>query len=214
MTTSDAPARAGRLSEELALLAGRVARSVVAVRDARFGAGSGVVWDRQGLVVTNSHVVPGEHAEVVLADGARLPARVAARAPHLDLAALQVDGAWPSTGWAPATIGDSSRLRAGELVLAVGNPLGERNAVTLGVVSGRGSASLLGAPGEVLQVAISLRPGNSGGALADARGRVVGIPHRVTGRGLAVAVPSHVVERFLHGGPRDRPGPTPGLVWL
>jgi serine protease Do len=214
MTAGDAPARAGRLSEELALLAEHVARSVVAVRNARYGAGSGVVWDRQGLVVTNSHVVTGEHAEVVLADGTPLPARVAARAERLDLAALRVDGAWPATGWAPATIGDSSRLRVGELVVAVGNPLGERNAVTLGVVSGLGAASPLGAPSEALQLAISLRPGNSGGALADTRGRVVGIPHLVTGRGLAVAVPSHLVERFLLGGPRDWPGPASGLVWV
>jgi serine protease Do len=214
MTSSAALARAGRLSEELALLAERVARSVVAVRNARFGAGSGVVWDREGLVVTNSHVVTGEHAELVLADGTRLPARVAARAPRLDLAALRVDGAWPATGWAPAAIGDSTRLRVGELVVAVGNPLGERNAVTLGVVSGKGTASPLGAPSDVLQVASSLRPGNSGGALADTRGQVVGIPCMVTGRGVAVAVPSHVVERFLLDGPRDGAGPPPGLVWL
>src|SRR5919198_1136130 len=99
MAAGEAPARAGRLSEELALLAERVARSVVAVRNTRFGAGSGVGWNRQGLVVTNSHVVTDEHAEVVLADGTRLPARVAARAPRLDLAALRVDGAWPATGW-------------------------------------------------------------------------------------------------------------------
>jgi serine protease Do len=184
------------------------------VRNARFDAGSGVVWNRQGLVVTNSHVVTGEHAEVVLADGTRLPARVAARAARLDLAALQVDGAWPATGWAPASIGNSSRLRVGELVVAVGNPLGERNAVTLGVVSGQRPASLLGAPSEALQVAISLRPGNSGGALADTRGRVVGIPHLVTGRGLAVAVPSQIVERFLLGGQRDGPGSASGLVWV
>lgn len=188
--------RADLLSDDASRLAERVGASVVAVRGTRFGGGCGVVWQENGLIVTNHHVVPNDHAEIGLAGNVRLRAHVALRSEHLDLAALEIEGKRPSHGLSPATIRDSSNLRVGELVVAVGNPLGERNAVTLGVVGGLGA---VGAPGrrEVIRAAIKLRPGNSGGALADAQGRVVGIPHMVAGPGLALVVPSHVVDRFL-----------------
>jgi len=190
-------ARSLQLSDEVARLAEQLRASVVVVRGSRFGGGSGVVWSQEGLVVTNHHVVPGERAEVVLSNGSRRAARVTARSESLDLAALQVEGNHPDDALPAALIGDSARLRAGELVMAVGNPGGERNAVTLGVVSGTGIARMFGKPIEAIQVSITLRPGNSGGALADAQGRVVGIPNMVINTGLALAVPSHVVERFL-----------------
>ena len=199
----DPIARANQLSDEVAELAERVRASVVVVRGSRSGSGSGVVWNDQGLIITNHHVAPADRAEIELADRTRLAARVTARAPDLDLAALQVEGRLPSHGLAPATVGDATRLRPGELVLAVGNPLGERNAVTLGMVSAAGAAPWPRGPREVLRVAITLRPGNSGGALADVRGRIVGIPHLVFGAGLALAVPSQVVERFLLGQPEQ-----------
>src|SRR3990172_8800774 len=188
-------ARASQLSEEVARLAEQVRTSVVVVRGSRFGSGSGVVWDDQGLVVTNHHVAPGDRAEVTARSGDRLAARVVARSDSMDLAALRVEARWSPGDLEPATIGDSAGLRVGELVMAVGNPHGERNAVTLGVVSGNGGAAWFARPREVIQVAINLRPGNSGGALADAQGRVVGIPNMVIGPGIALAVPSHVVER-------------------
>lgn len=195
--------RSLQLSDEVARVAERVRASVVVVRGSRFGSGSGVVWNGQGLVVTNHHVAPGERAEVVLANGARLAARVEARSESLDLAALQVEGSLPASGLSPASIGNSASLRAGELVMAVGNPGGERNAVTLGMVSGTGAARIFGNTVEAIQVSITLRPGNSGGALADVQGRIVGIPNMVVNTGLALAVPSHVVERFLiENGPR------------
>lgn len=189
-----------QLSEEVWRLAQRVQVSVVAVHGSRRGVGSGVVWSERGLVVTNDHVVPGRWAEVGLGNGARTAARVVVRAPGLDLAALQVEEeAFPSDGVVAAQIGDSSSLRVGQLVVAVGNPLGERNAVALGVVSGLGWEANAKGLREVIRAALTLRPGNSGGALADIEGRVVGIPHMVGGAGLALAVPSHVVERFLRG---------------
>jgi serine protease Do len=116
-----------------------------------------------------------------------LAARVVRRAPALDLAALEVDG----TLDAPARVGDSEQLRVGEIVIAVGNPMGERNAPSLGIVSL--------APDDVLRLAITLRPGNSGGALVNTRGEVVGIPNMVAGSGLALAVSSRTVARFLSG---------------
>jgi serine protease Do len=178
------------LSAAFGELAEAVSRSVVVVRGGPGSSGSGVVWDQPGLVITNHHVVPGPVAQVVLADGRRYPARVARRAPELDLVALEVESDAALLG-ARARVGDSDALRVGDLVLAVGNPMAERNAATLGIVASGGR--------DVLRLAIDLRPGNSGGGLANARAEIVGIPHMVAGRGLALAVPSQVVQRFLSG---------------
>src|SRR5438128_10377485 len=149
--------------------------------------GSGVSWDQRGLVITNHHVVPGALADPTVAGGRRVRARVVRRAPALDLAALEVEGSLGN----PARVGDSDRLRVGDLLVAVGNPMGERNAPSLGI--------LASAPGDVLRLSITLRPGNSGGALVNARGEVVGIPHMVTGNGLALAVSTRSVRQFLNG---------------
>ena len=178
---------AAEISAALGELAREVARSVVLVRGSMGSSGSGVIWDQPGLVITNHHVVPGALAELALAGGRRVRARVVRRAPALDLAALEVDGSLPN----PAVVGDSDRLRVGDLVVAVGNPMGERNAPSLGI--------LASAPDEVLRLSITLRPGNSGGALVNARGEIVGIPHMVTGNGLALAVSTRSVGRFLNG---------------
>jgi serine protease Do len=177
---------AAQVSDALGLLASEVARGVVLVRGSRGSAGSGVVWDRPGLVLTNHHVVPGPTAQVTVSDGRRLTARVVRRAPSLDLAALAVDD---DVSGLASRIGDSDALRVGDLVVALGNPMGERNAPSVGI--------LASAPHDVLRLAITLRPGNSGGALVNARGEVVGIPHMVTGSGLALAVSTRTVRRFL-----------------
>jgi serine protease Do len=187
------------LADELAALAAFVRQSVVVVRGTRQGGGSGVVWNDQGLVITNAHVTPGNWAEVELHDRTRLKAQVVARSHHLDLAAIQITPPLPTSGLVPASIGDSGRLNVGELVVAVGNPLGERNAITLGMVGGTGPTHWQDGPRDVLRLAITLRPGNSGGALADVRGRIVGIPNMVVGHGLALAIPSRVVNAFLRG---------------
>jgi serine protease Do len=181
--------RAAQISAALAELSGKVARSVVLVRGSRGSSGSGVVWDQPGLVLTNHHVVPGPTAELRLSDGRRVSARVVRRAPALDLAALAVEAQLGSE--LASQVGDSSDLRVGDLVMAIGNPMGERNAPSLGIIASQ--------PGDVLRLSITLRPGNSGGALVNARGEVVGIPHMVTGNGLALAVASRTVRRFLAG---------------
>ena len=178
---------AAQISDALGELAREVARGVVLVRGSMGSSGSGVIWDQPGLVITNHHVVPGALAELTVAGGRRVRARVVRRAPALDLAALEVEGSLAN----PARVGDSDRLRVGDLVVAVGNPMGERNAPSLGILASPAD--------EVLRLSITLRPGNSGGALVNARGEIVGIPHMVTGNGLALAVSTRSVGRFLNG---------------
>lgn len=186
------------LSEEVAGIAARISASVVLVRGPRGGTGSGVVWNGERLVVTNHHVVSAaDHATIVLRDGTHLSARVVRRSPELDLAALQVEAG--SDVLTPAEIGESHRLRVGDLIMAVGNPMGERNATTLGIVSAIGAPRPVMA-GEPILASITLRPGNSGGALADAHGKVVGVPYMVIGPGLALAVSSRAVNWFIKDG--------------
>jgi serine protease Do len=190
------------VSTALAELTREVARSVVLVRGSRASAGSGVVWDQPGLVLTNHHVVPGPTAQLTLVDGRRVNARVVRRAPALDLAALSVEDA--SLAEFAARVGSSDDLRIGDLVVAVGNPMGERNAPSLGI--------LASSPNDVLRLSITLRPGNSGGALVNASGEIVGIPHMVTGRGLALAVSTRTVRKFLSGASGE--SEADGLLWL
>jgi serine protease Do len=189
-------------SQALQELTGELARSVVLVRGSRGSAGSGVVWDRPDLVITNHHVVPGTGAYLTLSDGRRVSATVVRRAPALDLAALATSDV--DLGALAARIGDSDRLRVGDVLMAVGNPMGERSAPSLGI--------LASAPGDVLRLAITLRPGNSGGALANASGEIVGIPHMVTGSGLALAVSTRTVRRFLEGATGD--SEADHLLWV
>jgi serine protease Do len=198
---------AAQVSDALGELSREVARSLVLVRGSRASAGSGVVWDRpQGdWVLTNHHVVPGPTAHLTLSDGRRVSARVARRAPTLDLALLTLSDEDDASGLA-ARIGDSDTLRVGDLVVALGNPMGERNAPSVGIVAS--------APGDVLRLAITLRPGNSGGALVNARGEVVGIPHMVTGSGLALAVSTRTVRRFLSGSSLETEDPRSSITWI
>lgn len=178
-------------------IAARLRRATVRVRghgslSGQHGGGSGVIWQPDGLIITNAHVARGPRPSVILADGRTLVATVTARDERHDLAALTVD----ATGLPAAVIGDSDALRVGALVLAVGNPLGLAGALTTGIVH----AALPDGPrghGWV-RADVRLAPGNSGGPLADAAGRVIGINSMIAG-GLALAVPSNTVARFLRG---------------
>jgi serine protease Do len=186
------------LSDELAAVAARVRRSTVLVAGRGRGTGSGVIWASGGLIVTNAHVARDSRSSVVLADGSSLPAVVTARDPHRDLAALAVD----AQDLPAAEVADSDGLRVGDLVLAVGNPLGMIGALTTGIIH---AMSPKDGPGRRrwIQADVRLAPGNSGGPLADARGRVLGVNTMVAG-GLALAVPSNAVADFL-GGAVERP---------
>jgi serine protease Do len=187
------------LERSLGEIAERLARVTVHVRAGGRSAGAGVVWLRGGLIVTNAHVAAGPRAEVVLPDGRALPARVTARDPGHDLAALTV----AADELDSAFRADARGLRAGELVVAVGHPLGVAYAASLGVVHRAPSAAR--GPGGWLHADIRLAPGNSGGPLADASGRVVGINAMIVG-GLGIAVPTHLVEAFVHEVERDGRG--------
>ena len=177
-------------------VAERLRRSTVQIRmPGRWGgAASGVLWSPDGVVVTNAHVTRGLQPTVELWDGRTLTAAVMQRDPQRDLASLRVHG----TGLPAATIGDSSTLRIGVLVIAVGNPLGFRGALTTGVVHALGRVPGLG-PYSWVQAGVRLAPGNSGGPLADAQGRVVGI-NTMIASGLGLAVPSNAVTGFLKRG--------------
>ena len=188
------------LGAELADVAAALRRSTVEIRTRGAGVGSGVVWDNTGTIVTNAHVARADRAQVVLADGRELAGTVTARDPRRDLATIAVEVA----GTMPAvTMGHPTDLRTGDLVLALGNPLGISGALALGIV--HVVEHRRGAP-RWIRADIRLAPGNSGGPLADVRGRVVGI-NTLIANGLGVAVPVTTVLRFLADaspGRRDR----------
>jgi serine protease Do len=176
-------------------VAERLRRSTVQVRlrDAHAG-GTGVIATADGRIVTNAHVARGSQISVELWDGRELPATLLARDPRRDLATLQV----AAGGLPAATFGDSNTLRVGELVMAIGNPMGFIGALTTGVVHALGNLPGFGAQSWVL-ADVRLAPGNSGGPLADAQGRVIGINTMIV-HGLGAAVPGNAVTAFLHRG--------------
>ena len=180
-----------QLAGEFAAVAQRLSRSTVQVRGRGFG--SGVIWQSSGLIITNAHVARGSRATVGLSDGRILEAVVAARSPQRDLAALKVE----VEGLPAAPAGDSDSLRVGQLVLAVGNPGGVAAALTAGIIHAIGPNH---SPNRQrwIWADVRLAPGNSGGPLADATGRVVGINSGIAG-GLALAIPIRMVNRFLSG---------------
>ena len=170
-------------------------RSVVAI-SSDGGYGSGVVWTADGLVITNDHVAQDDTPTVELADGRRVRGLVVARDRLHDLAAIRVT----ADALQAATPGDSRSVRVGQILIAVGHPLGVRDTATLGIVSGIGTAVRKGRhESEMLQADIQILPGNSGGPLADAGGRVLGIACMVVSPGIALAVPTHVVQEFADG---------------
>jgi serine protease Do len=178
-------------------IAEHLRRSSVLIGDGPGGrGGSGIIWEtgaNKSVIITNAHVVKGRRARVTLRDGQTSEGRVTILDARSDLAALTIE-----TGGLPvATIGDSDTLRAGELVLAVGNPLGLVGALAVGIVHVSGK-QWIGAD-------VRLAPGNSGGMLADAEGHVVGINSMIA-NGLALAVPSNAVKRFLARDVRPRLG--------
>jgi serine protease Do len=178
-------------------IAEQLRRSTVLIHAGGRGAGSGIIWSSDGLLVTNAHVVRGSHPIIQLWDGREFEAVTQSRDPRRDLAQLRIDAA----NLPAASPADSSRVRPGELVIAIGNPLGFVGALATGVIHGVGPMRGLGSHSWI-QADVRLAPGNSGGPLADARGRIVGINTMVAGR-LALAIPSNAVRDFLFAGPVD-----------
>ena len=189
----------------------RIGPAVVGVRAARsdgrlLGQGSGVLYTPDGYVLTNSHVIRhGERLSVSLASGRTLDARVIGDDPASDLAVLRI----PGSDLDFAAFGRSADLRVGQLVIAIGNPLGYHATVTAGIVSALGRT--LRAPSgrlidSVIQTDAALNPGNSGGPLADGNGRVVGINTAIIGgaQGICFAIgidtASDVAQRLMREG--------------
>jgi S1-C subfamily serine protease len=170
--------------------------------DGRFaaGAGSAVVFTNDGFLLTNAHVVGHADAgRAAFSDGTTVPFHVVGSDPLSDLAVVRADGATP----APVRLGEASHLKVGQLVVAVGNPLGLAGSVTAGVVSalGRSLPTRAGANVRVIDAVIqtdaALNPGNSGGALSIASGEVVGINTAVAGVGLGLAIPINSTTRQI-----------------
>ncbi len=191
---------AERLSPSVANL--RVSRRVPGGR-LLDGGGSGVVITADGFLVTSAHVVARSdgRGRASFADGRELAYEVVGADPLSDLAVLRTQDA----PLVPAELGDAERLRVGQLVVAIGNPHGFASSVTAGVVSALGrslptrSGSAARMIDNVIQTDAALNPGNSGGALADSRGRVVGINTAVAGIGLGLAVPINAATRRIIG---------------
>lgn len=178
-------------SQAVMSVAERVGPAVVQVTDGR-GAASGVVIAPDGYVLTNAHVVErGSDVKVTLADGTALGGSVVGRDPSSDLAVARVG----ASGLSAARLGDSESLRVGQLVIAIGNPLGFQSTVTTGVVSALGR-SLRGRDGRmidnVIQTDAALNPGSSGGPLVDTHGQVVGINTAIipAAQGICFAIPA------------------------
>jgi serine protease Do len=184
-----------KIGTELAAVADRLRAITVRIRSGNLGIGAGTIWRADGSIVTNAHVATRARAIVELPDGRIFTAIRTHFDPQQDLAVLQI----PATDLTAAQMGDVERLRVGELVMAVGNPLNDPGAVTTGTIYANQPSSIV--------ADVQLYPGNSGGPLADCLGRVVGINAAIVD-GLAVAIPIAKVAALLRG--RDRR--TPGLV--
>ena len=196
-------------SRAVSAVAERLAPSVASLRVQRqtrrgrvqAGAGSGVVITHDGFILTSAHVVAGSSGgSARFTDGRDLRFTVAGSDPLSDLAVVRSEGG----GLTPAELGDAEALRVGQLVVAIGNPHGFEGSVTAGVVSALGGALPAGSRraarviDNVIQTDAALNPGNSGGALADGRGRLVGVNTAVAGVGLGLAVPvSATTQRII-----------------
>jgi serine protease Do len=188
-------------------IAERLRRSTVQVFAGRQrGGGSGVLWKADGLVITNAHVARLRELQVELWDGRRFQGRVVSQDPRRDLAAIRINPPTGEPGLQPAATGDSAALRPGELVIAVGSPLGFSGAVSTGVVHSIGPLPGMGRQ-DWIRANVRLAPGNSGGPLADAQGRVIGINTAIV-NGLGVAVPVAALATFLQRESRPSLGVT------
>lgn len=169
--------------------------SLVAVFAKRYGAGAGILWSADGLVLTNRHVLGRHRPKVLLANDRQLEAEVIATDEEVDLALLRID----ARDLPAIRIGDSTQLHVGELVFTLGHPWGQRNAASFGVVSQLGNAQTRGRRGliPIIRTDAHLAPGNSGGPLLNASGEVVGINTMIVGGNQGIAIPSAVAVDFV-----------------
>jgi serine protease Do len=157
------------------------------------GQGAGIVWSMDGTIVTNAHVATAEYSTIRLFDGRQLTARTVLRDERRDVALLRADISGMPTPLAVATIGEPSTLRTGDVVLALGHPLGVEGALAMGVVH----AAPRPDHSPYVVADIKLAPGNSGGPLTDVQGRIVGVNSMIVG-GLGVAISVDTVRALLN----------------
>jgi len=161
------------------------------------GAGSGFIISKDGLILTNNHVVEGaKELTVTLADKEEYPAKIIGRDPKTDIAVIKIE---PKTPLAATTLGNSDNLRVGDWVVAIGNPFGLSNTVTAGIVSAKGRVIGAGPYDDFIQTDASINPGNSGGPLFNMQGQVVGINTAIipNGQGIGFAVPVNQAKALL-----------------
>src|SRR6266536_3738285 len=199
----------GTFTQVIHELVQQVMPALVVVRGHRFGAGAGIVWDENGLILTNNHVV-GRHTPIVLLqDDGEYESKLVARDPDVDLALLSID-ATDLTPLKPASVSP----RVGEMVFAFGHPWGQRNTVTRGIISALITAQ--NRRGDKLPVVRSdtpLAPGNSGGPLVNAKGEVVGINAMIVGGDQSVSIAASVATEFVKKATANRKVPaTPNDV--
>ncbi|HVF26125.1 MAG TPA: trypsin-like peptidase domain-containing protein [Anaerolineales bacterium] len=184
----------GTFTQVMNELVQQVLPSLVVVRGHHFGAGAGIMWDANGLILTNNHVVGRRLPIVVLQNDQEYESRLLARDPDVDLALLSID-ATQLTPLKPASISP----RVGEMVFAFGHPWGQRNTVTRGIVSALVSAqNRRGDKLPVIRSDAPLAPGNSGGPLVNASGEVVGINAMIIGGDQSVSIAASVAREFVN----------------
>ena len=184
----------GTFTQAIHELVEQVMPSLVIVHGKRHGAGAGIVWSENGLILTNSHVVGRHTPIVILQNDGEYESRLLARDPDVDLALLSIEAAH-LTPLKPSAISP----RVGELVFAFGHPWGQRNTVTRGIVSALAFAQ--NQRGETLPIVrsdVRLAPGNSGGPLVNANGEVVGINAMIVGGDQSVSIATSVVNDFVN----------------
>lgn len=174
------------------------------------GLGSGFVWDQQGHIVTNNHVIDGaDKVDVTFSDGTNVPAKVIGADPNSDLAVLQVNV--PSDQLHPVQFADSTQVKVGQVVIAIGNPFGLQGTMTVGIISGLGRTLPAGADNQsgpsysipdIIQTDAAINPGNSGGILVDDQGQVVGVTAAIespvrANSGIGFVIPSAIIQKVV-----------------
>ena len=183
----------GTFTQVIDELVQRVMPSLVIVRGHRYGAGAGIVWEANGLILTNNHVVGRRTSIVVLQNDGEYESRLVARDPDVDLALLSIE----ATGLTPLKPVSGSP-RVGEMVFAFGHPWGQRNTVTRGIVSALTSAqNRRGDQLPIVRSDVPLAPGNSGGPLVNANGEVIGINAMIVGGDQSVSIAASVANDFV-----------------
>ncbi len=187
---------AERITRQASAMLERVQRSLVQVVDEPRGAGAGIIWRQDGIILTNHHVVAGNGGRIRVhtTSGEEYPARILALHQEVDLAILKVD----ARNLPVALVADSRDLRVGQLVFAVGHPWGQPGVVTAGIISALSKVvTRQGKEFPIIRSDSLLAPGNSGGPLVNAAGGVIGINTMIIGGDQGLSIPSHLAQAFV-----------------